>query len=149
MILIIGKPYVHSHFQLHLRAISVAAHTFVELVEASYLSREHKVASSFHLLELGLLREYVGESIVEDRLHRCPYIRGTDGEGIDLNGFRLGVIDACAIEFIAYGTGCEPNNQYDGGHGGEEPASKPVDAACTSTGAKTGVTIEFLRVHIP
>ena len=105
VVLVVRKAYVDRHLQLHLGAVAIAAHAFVELVKARNLACDNEIATTLHLPQLSLLGKDICQSIVENRLHGRPDVCRTNRERIKLNGLGLGVVDAGTIELVADGTG--------------------------------------------
>ena len=103
MVLVVDKPHVDSHLQLHLAAVAVAGDALVVLVEARNLARELQVPVFPHLTQLGLSGVAVGELCLEDALHGGPHIGTADGEVVYLDGLGLLVVDAGTVELDADG----------------------------------------------
>ena len=86
---------------MHLTTVAVAGYALVELVEACNFSSQLQVAVLLHLPELGLCGEDVRYLVLENALHRSPYVCAPQGEVVYLYGLRLLVVDTCSVELVA------------------------------------------------
>ena len=111
---VVGEAHVDGHFELYLAAVAVARDAFIELVEGHDLACELQVAVLLHLPQLCLVHVDLGDAVLEDALHGCPDVGASDGEVVYLYGFGGGVVDACAVEAVADGAGCEEQGKQEG-----------------------------------
>ena len=101
---IVGESHVDGHRQLCLCGVTLAGDTLVALVVLRDFTLDFQVTVAFHLREACVVGKDIFQFVVEDILHRAPYIAGTDGEISDGDGLRLTIVDACAIETIGDAT---------------------------------------------
>ena len=109
--LVVDKADVDGHLELHLTTVAFARDAFIKLVEGNNLACELEVAVLFDLPQLCLIQIYICYPVLEDALHRCPNIGASDGEVVYLDGFGCGIVDACPVEAIADGAGCDEQSK--------------------------------------
>ena len=106
MILIISKSHVYRHGELGHGRIAFGTYTLASLLITGDFALNLKVAITFYLLKTGVIGKLIFELIIEHWAHGSPHIATADGELGYLDGLGLRIVDAGAVELIAYGATC-------------------------------------------